>query len=99
MPDPSHKNEALSKIREVAHEILYSPSPCSRSKIMELSGLTYSYDYMEVDRRSMVNWFERYESFKREAKKEQAWSRVKDAVYRLNGLANMQIERKDDGSL
>jgi hypothetical protein len=79
----------LDEIRVKCREILDSTSRFDRSNIFDISSLACHFDYMEIHRRSMLRWFERYESWKRQSKKGEAWSRMRSEIYALDNLATM----------
>jgi hypothetical protein len=96
MPTSTEDKERFEKIRKISQEILaaHFDYGCDRAKILELAMLASCYDYMQLDQEMMRLYFDRYESLKKNAKRQEAWSRVIDHVDRLNGFASM---RRDDG--
>ena len=82
-------DEKFAKIKQLAEEIYYSPDACEPDKVYELERLTSPYQYMDFERTCMRRHFEDYLSFKRQSKKDQAWSSVRDHAHKLVGLASM----------
>ncbi len=79
--------KTFAKIQELADEIYYSSDACEPDKIYELDRLASPYPYMDSDRATMRRCLEDYRSFKRQTKKVQAWSGVRDHAHKIAGLA------------
>jgi hypothetical protein len=76
------KNEQLEIIRRLAQEITESDD-LDRTKIIEINNLAWSYDPLEIKRKEMMRWFEKYEKFKQLSKKQEALKGIKSALANL----------------
>ena len=83
------EKEQFRRIYKISGEILrdHLETPCGSALIRELSSLTWQHQYMRVDRRMMLHYFERFEKLKRPNKKQEAWRMVIYYVTRLHGHA------------
>jgi hypothetical protein len=89
------EKERLEKIAKICDEIYYSTSipEYAAIKITELNSLAGAFDYMELDRKMMVQYHQRACDLKQKSKKDEAWKRSLDYVQKLRGHTSMMLSR------
>ena len=85
----SSDDEKFARIKQLSDEIYYSSQACDPEKIFELARLAAPYSYMDFDRVLMRKYFDKYRSFKRHTKREEAWNGVRDHAHKIAGLASI----------
>ena len=58
------------------------------SKIKEIISLSWQYDAMAEPRWNLIHWFEKYEGWKSESKKDEAWKMVRNYLGSLEMSIN-----------
>jgi len=86
MPLPEQDDIRLKRIDQLAHELIYDGYDFRRDryKVTDMISLASYYGGMELRRRELMYWFEKYENYKRASKKEDAWRRVTGALHALS---------------
>src|SRR4051794_18232871 len=83
MKPPIPDEKQGTEIQRLANEIYYSSQPCDPERIYELSRLTSPYPYMDFDRVRMRSCLEKHRSFKRQDKKDESWSEVREHAHKI----------------
>jgi hypothetical protein len=80
-----HDQEILGKIRHLIRDELSNShhQMINLCKIKEIISLSWQFDAMAEPRQNLKYWFEKYESWKNESKKAEAWKMIRNYLVPL----------------
>ncbi len=89
-----HDIERLQKIKTLCEELdaCGYDFRCDRPKMMEIISLTGIYGSMEPRRSDLVDWFKKYEKFRRKSKKQEAWRMATNSLRALSTVASSYLQ-------
>lgn len=97
---PSADFQTHERIKRLVADLVYAGSR-DTEQVRALLRETYPYEHLTIKRNSLLRWVEKYEQYKRESKRAEAWGRVSDLLYELGtellSLSRTRIER--DGTI
>ena len=96
MPANTGDTQAYERIKRLTDSLVYSGAR-DPQQVQELLRETYPYEHMTIKRNSLTRWLEKYETYEREPKREEAWERVSSLVYELASELQSLSRAKAEG--